>query len=77
MEFKELYRRIWKLISFLFLLYGFYLFFLFVWDTMVRVNERIAFPIALFSTFVLIVISTLLWLRKRSSKSDKTTSPGL
>ncbi len=71
---KELLRKIWQFVSFLFVLYGFYLFFLFVWDTMVRVNERIALPVALLSTLVLMAISALLWVRKHLRGSSPSVS---
>ena len=71
---KELLRKIWQFVSFLFVLYGFYLFFLFVWDTMVRVNEKIALPIALLSTLVLMAVSALFWIRKHLRGSSPSVS---
>ncbi len=71
---KELLRKIWQFVSFLFVLYGFYLFFLFVWDTMVRVNEELALPAALLSTLVLMAISALFWIRKHLRGSSPSVS---
>ena len=68
MQLREALRKIWQFISFLFVLYGFYLFFLFVWDTMIRVNERIAVPTATVATLILMGVSAFFWLRKRSYK---------
>ena len=62
---REVLRKLWQFISFIFVLYGFYLFFLFVWDTMVRVNENLAVPTATGATLLLMGVSAFLWIRKR------------
>ncbi len=61
---RKLLRRLWQFLSFVFVLYGFYLFFLFVWDTMIRVNEKMAVPVATLMTLILAFVSALFWLRK-------------
>ncbi len=61
---RKLLRRLWQFLSFVFVLYGFYLFFLFVWDTMIRVNEKMAVPVATLMTLILALVSALFWLRK-------------
>jgi len=58
-------RKVWQVLSFLLLLYGFYLFFLFAWDTLVRVEEKVALPVAFLLTAVLAGVSALFWVRKR------------
>lgn len=50
--------------SVLFVLYGFYLLFLFIWDTMIRVNERLALPVAAALTLAVMLVSGILWIRK-------------
>ncbi len=50
--------------SVLFVLYGFYLLFLFIWDTMIRVNERTALPVAVTLTLAVMLVSGILWVRK-------------
>ncbi len=64
MRVQDIPRKVWQFLSFIFVLYGFYLFFLFVWDTMVRVNEGLALPVAVVTTLLLMGISALLWARK-------------
>ena len=67
MQVRNVLNKLWQFISFIFVLYGFYLFFLFVWDTALRVNDRIALPLALLTTLLLMSLSGLLWLRKHRS----------
>ena len=64
MQIKGILSKLWQFVSFLFVLYGFYLFFLFVLDTALRVNDKLALPLALLTTLLLMGISALLWLRK-------------
>jgi len=64
MPLREIVRKLWQILSFLFVIYGFYLFFLFVWDTMLRVKESLALPVALLITLCLMAISGFFWLRK-------------
>ncbi len=62
---REILRKVWQVLSFLFILYGFYLLFLFLWDTLIRVNETLALPLAGGITLAVMVVSGLLWMRKR------------
>ena len=64
MQIRDFLSKLWQFVSFLFVLYGFYLFFLFVWDTMIRLNNRLALPLALSTTLLFMGISTFFWLRK-------------
>ncbi|WP_457600161.1 hypothetical protein [Hydrogenivirga sp.] len=70
----QVLRKLWQFLSFVFVLYGFYLFFLFVWDTMVRVNERLALPTAAGLTLLLMSISALLWIRKHLRGTSPSVS---
>ncbi|GEM_PF-762601 len=57
-------RKIWQFLSFIFVLYGFYLLFLFIWDTLIRVKEEVALPLATLITLLAMGISAVLWIRK-------------
>ena len=57
-------RKLWQVISFIFVLYGFYLLFLFLWDTLNRVSEDNAVLIAGLITVTAMSGSGFLWLRK-------------
>ncbi len=57
-------RKVWQFISFVFVLYGFYLLFLFIWDTAIRVKEDIALPLSAGLTAVAMFVSGVLWARK-------------
>ncbi len=74
MRFREFTRKVWQFISFVFVLYGFYLFFLFIWDTMIRVNEEIALPFALLTTLALMAVSGFFWIRKHLRGSSPSVS---
>ncbi len=74
MRFREFTRKVWQFISFVFVLYGFYLFFLFIWDTMIRVNEKIALPFALLTTLALMAVSGFFWIRKHLRGSSPSVS---
>ncbi len=51
----------WQIFSFILVLYGFYLLFLFFLDTFIRINESVAFPLALILTVISMIISAVLW----------------
>jgi hypothetical protein len=64
-------RKIWQVVSFLFVLYGFYLLFLFLWDTLNRINEQLALPISILITLGIMSVSAVLWVRKHLKKFVK------
>ena len=64
MLLRRILRKVWQVVSVLFVLYGFYLLFLFIWDTMIRVNERAALPVAATLTLAVMLVSGILWVRK-------------
>ena len=61
-------KKVWQFVSFLFVLYGFYLLFLFLWDTLIRVNEKGAFLISLTITLTAMAVSGAFWARKNLRK---------
>ncbi len=63
---RNILRKLWQLISFVFVLYGFYLLFLFFWDTFLRVNENIALPVSAGITLGIMGVSGILWIRKHA-----------
>jgi len=67
-------RKLWQVVSFIFVIYGFYLLFLFFWDTLIRVNERLALPLAAFLTLIAMGISALFWIRKHLRGTSPSVS---
>lgn len=67
-------RKLWQVVSFIFVLYGFYLLFLFFWDTLIRVNEKLALPLAAFLTLIAMGISAILWIRKHVRRTSPSVS---
>ncbi len=63
-------KKVWQAVSFLFVLYGFYLLFLFLWDTTVRLNEELALPLSLSITVIALGVSGIFWARKRIKRAD-------
>ncbi len=56
---------VWQALSFLLVIYGFYLFFLFTLDTLIRISRTLALPLSLLLTFVLIAFVGIFWYKKR------------
>lgn len=56
---------VWQTLSFLLVLYGFYLFFLFMLDTLIRINKSLALPISLVITLLLLTFVLVFWYRKK------------
>lgn len=63
-----LLKKIWQVLSFLFVIYGFYLLFLFFWDTTYRIAGKLAVPVSAGLTLLVMLISGFFWLRKRLKK---------
>ena len=53
---EHLLKELWKIVSFLFVLYGFYLLFLFLWDTLNRVLGKTSVYVALLLTLIAVGI---------------------
>ncbi len=57
--------HIWQALSFLLVAYGFYLFFLFMLDTFIRINKTFALPLSLLLTFILVAFVGVFWYKKK------------
>ncbi|MEJ7621576.1 MAG: hypothetical protein WKI49_03545 [Aquificaceae bacterium] len=62
---KKVKHYLFQVISFIFVAYGFYLLFLFLLDTMLRINKPLAYPFSVMVTFILIGFTLLYWLKKK------------
>ncbi len=62
---KKVRHYLFQAISFIFVAYGFYLLFLFLLDTMLRINKPLAYPLSVMVTFILIGFTLLYWLKKK------------
>ncbi len=65
MMFRNLKHYIFQAFSFLLAAYGFYLLFLFLLDTMLRVNRPLAYPFSIALTLFLITLTLLYWVKKK------------
>ena len=62
---KKVRHYLFQAISFIFVAYGFYLLFLFLLDTMLRINKPLSYPFSVMFTFILIGFTLLYWLKKK------------
>lgn len=62
---KRIKSYLFQAISFIFVLYGFYLFYLFLLDTTLRINPKIAYPISLLITLTLLGLTLVYWIKKK------------
>ncbi|MFN3870581.1 MAG: hypothetical protein ACK4MW_03740 [Aquificaceae bacterium] len=65
MMLKRIKSYLFQAISFIFVLYGFYLFHLFLLDTTLRINPKIAYPISLLITLTLLGLTLVYWIKKK------------
>ena len=63
--FSRIKHYLFQFISFIFVVYGFYLLFLFLLDTMLRVKREIAYPLSLLIVLVLASLTFLYWIKKK------------
>lgn len=63
--FSRIKHYLFQFISFIFVVYGFYLLFLFLLDTMLRVKREIAYPLSLLVVLVLASLTFLYWIKKK------------
>lgn len=56
---------IFQILSFIFVVYGFYLLFLFLLDTMLRVKREIAYPFSLLLVLILASLTFVYWVKKK------------
>ncbi len=61
---QDILRKLWQFISFVFVIYGFYLLFLFFWDTLNRLSEGIALPVSVSLTLIVVGVSGYFWIKK-------------
>ncbi|ADC89984.1 hypothetical protein Thal_1353 [Thermocrinis albus DSM 14484] len=55
---------LWQFFSFLLAAYGFYLLFLLLWDTFLRINRTMALPLSLGITLSLVLATLVYYLKK-------------
>ena len=63
--FSRIKHYLFQFISFIFVVYGFYLLFLFLLDTMLRIKREIAYPLSLLVVLVLASLTLLYWIKKK------------
>ncbi len=73
---KEILSKLWNAVSFLLVLYGFYLLFLFFYDTTLRVKEGLALPLSLALTSIIVGVSAFFWIRKHLQRIKLTLGRG-
>ncbi|RMH81346.1 MAG: hypothetical protein D6674_00620 [Acidobacteria bacterium] len=61
----KLKHYLFQLLSFLFVLYGFYLLFLFLLDTLLRVNRPLAYPLSTLLVLSLFTLTMFYWFKKK------------
>ncbi|MCS7195869.1 MAG: hypothetical protein NZ827_01195 [Aquificaceae bacterium] len=54
-----------QLLSFIFVAYGFYLLYLFLLDTTLRVSRDLAYPLSLGITLLLATLTLVYWIKKK------------
>jgi len=64
MMLKRIKHYIFQAISFIFVIYGFYLLFLFLLDTSLRVNKTLAYPFSIGITLLLASFTFYYWVKK-------------
>ncbi|MFN3814128.1 MAG: hypothetical protein ACK4SM_05855 [Aquificaceae bacterium] len=57
--------KAWQLFSLLLVAYGFYLLFLFLLDTLLRVNRELALPLSLLITLASAGFVVVFWIKKK------------
>jgi len=62
---KRVKHYLFQFLSFLLVAYGFYLLFLLLLDTFLRINRTLAFPISALITLVLIALTVLYYIKHR------------
>ncbi|MFN7064616.1 MAG: hypothetical protein ACK4OF_00490 [Aquificaceae bacterium] len=65
MMLKRLKHYLFQAISLIFVLYGFYLLYLFLLDTILRVNRSIANPLSIGITLLLLSLTLAYWIKKK------------
>lgn len=56
---------LFQFVSFVFVAYGFYLLYLFLLDTTLRVNRSLAYPLSIGITLLLATLTLIYWIKKK------------
>ncbi len=64
-NFKSILSRLWQIFSYLLVAYGYYLIFLFFYDTFLRVAKPFALPLALLTTGFFLLVGAIIWMRDK------------
>ncbi|MCX7989155.1 MAG: hypothetical protein N2648_00735 [Aquificaceae bacterium] len=56
---------LFQVLSFIFVAYGFYLLYLFLLDTTLRVSRDLAYPLSLGITLLLATLTLVYWIKKK------------
>ncbi len=62
---KKIKHYLFQFLSFLLVAYGFYLLFLLLLDTFLRINRTLAFPLSALITLVLITLTVLYYIKHK------------
>jgi len=57
--------KFWQIVSYLLVAYGYYLIFLFFYDTFLRVSKPFALPLALLTTGFFLLVGAVIWMRDK------------
>ncbi|MCS6957781.1 MAG: hypothetical protein RMK75_04910 [Aquificaceae bacterium] len=56
---------LFQFLSFIFMAYGFYLLFLFLLDTFLRIEKNLAYPVSILITLSLVTLTLIYWMKKK------------
>ena len=56
---------LFQFLSFIFMAYGFYLLFLFLLDTFLRIEKNLAYPVSILITLSLVTLTLIYWIKKK------------
>ena len=62
---KPILSKLWQAFSYILVAYGYYLIFLFFYDTFLRVAKPVALPLALLTTGFFLLVGAVIWMRDK------------
>ena len=62
---KPILSKLWQVFSYILVAYGYYLIFLFFYDTFLRVAKPVALPLALLTTGFFLLVGAVIWMRDK------------
>ncbi len=65
MLFRDIISKLWQVFSYILVAYGYYLIFLFFYDTFLRVAKPVALPLALLATGFFLFVGAVIWMRDK------------